>query len=291
MEPNSPTFQQISELFQLSTPHGSTEIEESELSGDNADESSILGRQALTDGNVELALRHFKRAAAQRGTLEAEDGLNIAATYAYRDDIPLAYRQYKLVLQSEAESAEALVGLSELYKRQGRHRDAVAQLELAIKNEPNNAFHAFKLSETLLGIKERTSALHAIKRAILINPSEALYFFWMGDILLQLDRFEEALESFRAAVELSPGDDYYLIRSSIAFWHLGKRQEAIKAIRLACELAPEKDSYHGLLEALLEEDGQIAEADLESDRADKMDSYDQEMVRRWLAEMNVEVSA
>jgi Flp pilus assembly protein TadD len=74
----------------------------------------------------------------------------------------------------------------------------------------------------------------------------------------------------------------------VAFWRANRHPEAIKAVRLAGELDPSKHLYHGLLGILLDEDGQMEEAALESDRAEKMDRYDHDMLGRLLDEMKIE---
>ena len=79
-----------------------------------------MGKQALTDGDVPGAIAHFKRALEQREGDTSQDQLNLAAAYAYSDEAPLAYVQYKRVLERQKDSSEALIGLSEILRRQGR---------------------------------------------------------------------------------------------------------------------------------------------------------------------------
>lgn len=107
-------------------------------------------------------------------------------------------------------------------------------------------------------------------------------------MLIQLKQFDEALESFQAALELSPGDDYLYERTAIALWGAGRQNEAIKALRLASDLDPAKHLYHGMLYELLFEMELKDEAALEQPRANQMDPYDQERVRRMLIECGLE---
>jgi tetratricopeptide (TPR) repeat protein len=102
-----------------------------------------------------------------------------------------------------------------------------------------------------------------------------------------MKRYEDALQSFRAAIELSPGDDFLYLRASVAFWMTGRKVEAIKAVRLASDLDIDKVLYAGMIEALLRANDQEDEADLEMDRADKMDRYDRDIVGRTLSEMGL----
>jgi tetratricopeptide (TPR) repeat protein len=99
---------------------------------------------------------------------------------------------------------------------------------------------------------------------------------------------DDALESLRAAIELSPGDDFLYLRAAVAFWGAGRHVEAIKSVRLASDLDPSKNLYHGLLGILLEESGQMEEAQQESERAKKMDRYDHDLLSRLMDELGIE---
>lgn len=283
-----PTFEAIAELFGLSAQAVENSKARSGKVGTDADESDELGRQALNDGRYDEALEHFRRAIEQRGPDDIKSRIELAGTLEYGDEFPQAFRQYEKVLRLKGEVAEPHVGLSDLYRRYGRHQDAVAQLRKAIELEPFSAYHHIKLAETLRDSGNPKEALKAAAEAILINPEDSFYHYWIGDLQIQLGHNEDALDSLRAAVELSPGDDYLYLRVAIPFWRLGKKTEAIKAIRLASDLDPEKHIYHGLLQVLLDESDLSAEADLENDRAQQMDRFDIDNLNRVLREMGLE---
>ena len=65
------------------------------------------------------------------------------------------------------------------------------------------------------------------------------------------------------------------------------KTEAIKSVRLASDLDPSKNLYYGLLEELLRANDQIEEADLEMNRASKMDRYDEDVLERLLDELKI----
>ena len=122
----------------------------------------------------------------------------------------------------------------------------------------------------------------------MVRPDEAFYHYWLGDQLAAMGEDEDALASLRAAIELSPGDDHLFLRAAVPFWRLGRRAEAVKSVRLASDLDPSKHLYHGLLGIMLEEMDLMDEARQESKRAEKMDSYDHELLSRLLAELKIE---
>jgi tetratricopeptide (TPR) repeat protein len=286
----NPSFRQIAELFNVMDLEGASEVSQlkNSLRGKTASESEDLAKLRLSEGDYRNAIRHFKDAMSGRETTDVNLLVDLAGAYDYGDLELQAFRQYRKALKANQESTESLLGLADILRRSGRFRDSVAELEKAIKLHPGNAYYHIKLAEALREMGEPTKALAAAQYAVVVAPDESFYHYWIGDLLLQLKRYEEALQSFRAAIELSPGDDHLYLRVSVAFWRTDRKAEAIKAIRLASDLDTEKLVYAGMLEALYSASDQITEADLESERADKMDRYDRDVVNRTLADMGIQ---
>lgn len=283
-----PTFRQIVELFEAPKAPASLDVDGIQVrKGRTATESQELGRISLNDGDFRSAIRHFKLAVEQRGEPDAEALLGLASAYEYADEHPQAMRQYLRALAAKRDSPEPLLGIAELYKRYGRFKDSIEEYRAAIELEPDNPFLHHKLADALRQMGERTRALAAAQNAVAAKPDDPFFHYWLGDLLIETGRYNEALDALRAAIELSPGDDFLYLRAAVAFWRADRKAEAMKAVRLASDLDPAKNVYHGLLEALLEELGQNEEADLESARADKMDRYDHELLRRVLLEMGI----
>lgn len=285
----NPSFRQIAELFNVVDLEGNSEVGQLKRAtkGKTAAESEDLAKLRLSEGDYQNSIRHFKDAMAQRETTDVNLLVDLAGAYDYGDLELQAFRQYRKALKANQESTESLLGLADILRRSGRFRDSVAELEKAIKLNPGNAYYHIKLAEALREMGEPNRALAAAQYAVVVAPDDPFYHYWIGDLLLQLKRYEEALQSFRAAIELSPGDDYLYLRVAIAFWRTDRKAEAIKAIRLASDLDTEKLVYAGMLEALYSASDQITEADLESERADRMDRYDRDVVNRALSDMGI----
>lgn len=287
-----PSFRQIAELFNVAgSEDPDIQVAKATKTGKDAAESEDLGRLRLSEGDYENAIRHFKEAMSQRETTNVNTMIDLAGAYDYGDLELQAFRQYKKALRVHENIPEPLLGISDLYRRAGRFRDSIVELEKAIRLEPGNAFYHIKLAEALRDMGEPTKALAAAQYSVVVAPDQSFYHYWIGDLLIQMKRYEDALQSLRAAIELSPGDDFLYLRACIAFWMTDRKAEAIKAVRLASDLEPEKHIYHGMLQILLEKSGQTEEAALEVERANQMDRYDRDLLMRTLKEMDITYDA
>lgn len=287
-----PSFNQIAELFQLELPdEDALPVSErpKKKVGRGASESEELGREALSAGDADSAIKHYRKASDQRGNKNADTLVDLASAYDYAEQAPQALRQYEKALRLRKDSPEPNLGVADLYKRRGRYKEAIEKLENAIQADQANPFYRIKLAETFREMGEPLRALEAAQSAIVVKPDGSFYHYWIGDLLIELKRYPEALASLRAAIELSPGDDFLYQRACVAFWCSGKKTEAIKAARLASDLDPEKNLYHGLLELLLRANGMNADADLEQKSASKMDRFDRDLLRRMADEMGLSV--
>jgi tetratricopeptide (TPR) repeat protein len=283
-------YKRIADLFGLALPapvEGEDEDTPRKLTGATAKESADLGAQSLTAGDYEKAIEHFRRAVEQSKDEDPALRIDLAGAYEYAEMAPQAMRQYLEALRVTSDAPEPHVGLSQLYKREGRWREAIAELEAALRADPENAFHYFKLAELHAEIGDRASALSAIQAAVVHAPDDPFYHYWMGDLLIAMKRPDEAVDALRAAVELSPGDDFLFLRTAVAFWNAGRPSEAVKAIRLASDLDPDQALYHGLLQRFLLAQNQEEEAALEAKRAQELDDYDAERLRRLLVEVGL----
>lgn len=284
----SSSYQDIVDLFGIAAPKvqdAPAQQGHRKVKGETPQESAQLGSLSLSEGDYEKAIQHFRKAIEQSEEPDPMRVLELGSAYEYADMEPQALRQYRSALRVRNDAPEPHLGIAELYKRDGRRSQAAMELETALSQKPNNPFLQFKLAELYRDLGRRSDALVAIQHAVAGAGSDSFYHYWMGDLLVEMRKYDEALNAYRAAIELSPGDDFLYTRAALAFWKSRRLTEAVKSIRLASDLDPDKHLYHGILEQFLRSMGMTAEADLEAQRAAKMDPYDRDLLGRFMKEI------
>lgn len=284
----TPDFDLIRELFDLS-PEGLDDgtQDRPRKVGKDEQQSRDYGRKALTEGDYESAIAHFKRAVEQSDDKSPWALMDLGATYATQDNVPQAFRQF-LKAKRIQKSGELMIGLAALQQQMGHQSEAIQSLRESVELEPESAYNHYKLAEALRRSGFRAQALDAAQVAVAQAPDQAFYHYWLGEFLLELGNYAEAQNALHAAIELSPGDDNLYFLASQAFWGQGKAQEAIRSIRLASDIETENLMYRGLLEVFLRKSGLSEEADQERDRiAGKMEEYDQASLNRVLRRLKL----
>ncbi|MBS1721679.1 MAG: tetratricopeptide repeat protein [Armatimonadetes bacterium] len=286
-----PDFSLIKELFDLAGSEGPP-AEPSPVrgkKGKNSHESGELGRQALTEGDYEAAIEHFKAAVEQSDEKSPWPLMDLGHAYATMDLVPQALRQYVKAKRIQI-SGELMISLAALYRQFGRHSEAIEQLKESVRLEPDNAYNHYKLAEALRKAGYNSAALDAAQVAVACAPDQSFYHYWLGEFFLDTQKYSEAIDALHAAIELAPGDDQLFYLAALAFWGAGKHQEALRSVRLASDINPASMLYHGLLEVMLRGCGLNEEAALETKKAAKMDPYDRQTLKKATRHLGISAS-
>jgi tetratricopeptide (TPR) repeat protein len=281
----------IRELFDLPGAESDDEALDAEpqvKQGADAHQSAGLGELSMKRGEFSEAIEHFKRAVEQ-GRRGGDALVDLGAAYESADMLPQAYRQYKMAL-AQAESEELHIGLSALFRRFGRLREAAAELEATARAHPDDPYVYFRLAEVLRTNGYRKNALEAITKSVSLAADDSFYHYWMADLLIDMRRFEEALDASRAAVELSPADEHVMLLAALALWGADKRAEAVRAARLATELVTDDNRVPTLIFwQLLRASGHNFEADAMNESIKNADRYDRETTLQMLSRVGLDV--
>ena len=280
----------IKELFDLPGAENDDESQDAEREvevGLDAPQSQDLGQLSMKRGEFAEAIDHFKRAMAQ-GRSGPEALADLGAAFEGADMLPQAYIQYKKALAS-SNSMELHLGLSDLFRRYGRLKDAAQEVQKAVQDNPDDAYAHFRLAEVLRTNGYRKNALEAITQAVALAAEDPFYHFWMADLLLEMGEYDNAALAARAAVELSPADEHVMLLAALALWGTKKQAEAIRAARLATELVTNDNQVPTIiLWQFLRASGHKFEADALLPSVKQADRFDHESAEQMLKRVQLE---
>lgn len=143
---------------------------------------------------------------------------------------------YREVLEADARSIDALLGLGVIAARDGRVEEARA-LYLQVRTlDPKNAVAAASLS-ALSGSARTTDAESRLKHMLREQPDSAPLHFALGVHHAGERRWADAQEAFFEAVRHEPQNADYAFNLAVSLDHLGQHQAAASYYQRAVELA------------------------------------------------------
>ncbi|OGH57453.1 MAG: hypothetical protein A3G34_04395 [Candidatus Lindowbacteria bacterium RIFCSPLOWO2_12_FULL_62_27] len=148
-----------------------------------------LGNQSLTEGNLDLAIRHYSE-----------------------------------TVRCVPNHTKGRLGLGKALVQKGRIDEAIAQYQAALLIEPNYADAHSNLGSALARQGKLDDAVRHFARTLQIAPTHLNALNNMGAALLQQGRFEESIRYLTEALRLNP--DFADARNNLerARWHLANRR-------------------------------------------------------------------
>lgn len=164
-----------------------------------------LGMAHLQDSNTQAALVEF-RDALKEDPDSVKANFALGHTFFLLDDAPSAEKAMKEVLKFEPDNGEAINYLGNIYEREGRLDDAVAQFQKATLSTTYMTPHfAYRnLARVLRSQHQDAKAEEALKTAVKRVPE---YFPARADLAkLYMDqgRWDEAIKEWSTLLDLAP---------------------------------------------------------------------------------------
>jgi tetratricopeptide (TPR) repeat protein/HEAT repeat protein len=138
--------------------------------------------------------------------------------------------------------ADALMGLSQVYKQRRKLKEAVTALEKAAELMPGRAREIYaQIAELSLSLYRDADALAYAKKAIALGPADAQAQVRLGEVCERRDDVEGAVAAYQHALELD--DRMWRVHFTLARLQLrrGELQAAAKLYRDVIRRAPEEE--------------------------------------------------
>jgi tetratricopeptide (TPR) repeat protein len=217
--------------------------------------------------------------------------------HARRHDLVAAEREFRSILESDAENVLGMNGLGLIRFHQARYEEAEQYFDKALRVEPNNAVFRVNLARAL--VQQETQAdldeakrlcsevlatdrdhgpamvllgvvafrqgdlLQAesyLRRSVERNPSEGSHAD-LGALYIQIGRYEEAEEVLRRAIDLNRYDGQAYLELGNLYLQTNQQKKAIQEFRKAVAVDPGDDRAAYALAVALAETGGFDEAE------------------------------
>jgi adenylate cyclase len=162
---------------------------------------------------ADLALTYYYDAAFGSGA--PEEPIGKAAAYA------------QMALDLDDSLPQLHFALSDIYRMQGRHDDAIAAARRAIALDPNYADGYGVLGLSLIYAGEPEAGLEAIREAMRLNPRHPFFYVQnLGHAYFLMGQYEKAVPTFERVIERNPHFLQAHLLLAAAYSYLGRTEDA-----------------------------------------------------------------
>jgi protein O-GlcNAc transferase len=153
-----------------------------------------------------------------------------------------AERAFRIALEADPSSQEALAGLGQVNVLRGRYSEALPLLERAtrVSTEIVSAFRS--LGDAYAAVGELDRAAVSYRQAVALAPNDIPMRFSLARSLTEIGSYEEAQNVCRGSIRIARSDPALLARAYAQLGEVLSRSEqgagAVSAYYKACELAP-----------------------------------------------------
>jgi len=215
----------------------------------------LLATLLVLSQGAQLAYSVGPAAASSNVDQAVEEGLKLNKQFKYKAAEPF----FDQALKSDPKNVPALLGLSKVYRHQGKAKQSYTLINLAIKLEPNNGLcylESAKLYHTMHSYKK---AVNSAKKAVALVPNNAEAYYYLGWSQNLADD-KDAVKNLRKAVQLDPKNASAWRILAYALWQQERLGEAKQCMQNAINLAPKNVQFRTELADILLSENKLKEA-------------------------------
>ena len=244
------------------------------LTPQNATIYEDLGAAYLQENNIDDAIRELQtglKLAPQNPHLHYDLGL----AYKLKDDLPHAIAELESALRFDPQSPDAPYTLGILYMQDGRFDDAVGNLRAALALRPQNGDGWSILGSIYRQQGKYDDAAAALRKAIELLPDQPGPHITLAGVLQEEGQQGGAAAERRKAADLTRvavnrQRAMFATNAGNALLNRGQIADAIERYQEAIGSDPNYAEAHRQLAAALQQQGRMAEAAAERQRADAL---------------------
>ena len=182
--------------------------------------------------------------------LKAEDPLAyfyLAQIEADQGNVQLAIDHYKRAIALDPEYADVYFPLGDLYYQINDRQKARVAYRQAIALDPDLETHFFEQGKIEFADESYAAAIISFDKTVLIRPGNIEATYLLGRSYEETDNLEQALNSYVRTVELDPTHRDALYRAATMYRAQGEYRPALEMLEKLIRAEPENVEAHYLL--------------------------------------------
>jgi tetratricopeptide (TPR) repeat protein len=237
----APSSPEAEELLRALRPPATATAAASPLTAQRAEDADALSKRAASDlarGNVEAALKSFRRVAELRPESAQPHG-SLAEAHEQLGNIPGAIESYRRALMLQPDSVDLHCHLARVLCQQGELRAAGELYQSALVLDPKRHDVYSDLGFVLTELGNFGAAFEAFRRSLKLNPRAAKTFASVGHMFERKGDLGSAAAAYRDAVKLDPHLRAAHLDLGFVLYGLGELAEADDSFRRVLALQPD----------------------------------------------------
>jgi tetratricopeptide (TPR) repeat protein len=241
---------------------------------DNSISNTNFAAANMARGNIDLAIKHYKRAIELNPEIYVPYG-NLAEIYLKQKRNEKAIEVFKNGEQYNQSNYFFHHYFSLLYMRLGMTPDAVEENMKTIKLNPKFTDAYNEIGNYYFELGMTDEALKSFKKAIEINPKNASAYCNIGNIYNKFEKLDEALNYYNKAIKLFPAFEQAYIEAGIIYEKKKELKKAGEFYKTALKINPSLIAVYNSLGIVYANLGKINEAIAVWEKGLKLDPSNQ----------------
>ena len=192
---------------------------------------------------------------------------NLGTTFLNQGDLDEAIKHFKRALQIKPDSADAFNNLGSALAKQGKLDEAIQYYERALQLKPDDVETHNNLGVALANQGKLDEAIRHYERALQLDPDYTEAHNNLGITLANQGKLDEAIQHYERVLQLKPDYPEAHNNLGIALASQGKSNQAIQHFEQALQLKPNYVEAHYNLGVALADQGKLDEAIQHYERA------------------------
>jgi tetratricopeptide (TPR) repeat protein len=162
---------------------------------------------------------------------------NLGRIHLRNGELDLALREFRKALELDPRNADALLNLASIQGARGRSSEAERLIKRALQANPNSLAALSQLAEVKRDQGDLDEALRLFEEALSIDDSPPFLHLGYGDVLQRAGRYEDAIAAFRMVLQLEPDSFKARYNLGVTYANQGATERAVAMYEEALEVS------------------------------------------------------